>query len=283
MKEHARVEGEPANRSRLAGLHVLVTRPEAQSEALLGRLRALGAEPVVCPTIRIEGLADFGPLDEAIGRLSGYDWAIFTSVNGVRFFFERLATLGAGMEALRSPARGAGMDALRTPALRLAAIGPATAQALEAQGLQVAFVPSRYVAEAILEEIGPVAGLHILLPRADIARKALADGLRAQGALVDEVSAYRTVAAAGEEPMLPAGLAEGVDIATFTSPSTVHGFLALLEAAGRPVGQVLAGAKIACIGPITARAAQEAGLRVDIVAPEHTVEGLLNAINEGLD
>jgi uroporphyrinogen-III synthase len=271
MKEHARVEGEPATRSRLAGRRVLVTRPEAQSEALLGRLRALGAEPVVCPTIRIEGLTDFGPLDEAIGRLSGYDWLIFTSVNGVRFFFERLATLGAGMEALRSPA------------LRLAAIGPATAQALEAQGLQVAFVPSHYVAEAILEEIGSVAGLHILLPRADIARKALADGLRAQGALVVEVSAYRTVAAAGEEPMLPAGLAEGIDIATFTSPSTVHGFLALLEAAGRPVGQVLAGAKIACIGPITARAAQEAGLRVDIVAPEHTVEGLLNAINEGLD
>jgi uroporphyrinogen-III synthase len=270
MKEHARVEGETPHRLRLAGLRVLVTRPEAQSGALLGRLRALGAEPVVCPTIRIEGPADWRPLDEAIGRLSGYDWAIFTSVNGVRFFFERPGALDAAMEAVRSHA------------LRLAAIGPATARALEGQRLQVAFMPSRYVAEAILEEIGPVAGLRILLPRADIARKALADGLRAQGASLDEVTAYRTVSAAGGEPMLPGGLAGGVDIATFTSPSTVHGFLALLEAAGRPVGQVLAGAKIACIGPITARAAEQAGLRVDIVAAEHTVDGLLNAIKEGL-
>jgi uroporphyrinogen-III synthase len=282
MKEQARVEGEPANRSRLAGRRVLVTRPEAQSEGLLGRLRALGAEPVVCPTIRIEGPADWRPLDEAIGRLSGYDWVIFTSVNGVRFFFERLATLGARMEAQRSLVLGERPEALRNSALRLGAIGPATSHALEAQGQQVAFVPSRYVAEAILEEIGLVAGLRILLPRADIARKALADGLRAQGALVDEVTAYRTVSAAGEEPLLPAGLAGGVDIATFTSPSTVAGFLALLEAAGRPVAQVLAGARIACIGPITARAAEEAGLRVDIVAEEHTVEGLLNAVNEGL-
>ena len=271
MNDPALTEGEMAQRSRLSGRRVLVTRPEAQSEGLLRRLRALGAQPVVCPTIRIQGPADWRALDEAIGRLSDYDWLIFTSVNGVTFFFERLTALDAGLEALRSPR------------LRLAAIGPATAHALEAQGLAVAFVPSRYVAEAILEEIGSVAGSHILLPRADIARKALAEGLRDQGALVDEVTAYRTVSAAGEALMLPDELARGVDIATFTSPSTVHGFLDLLEAAGRPVGQALAGAKIACIGPITARAAQEAGLRVDIVASEHTVEGLLNAINEGLD
>ncbi len=269
MRGHSGAEGEPAERSRLAGLRVLVTRPEAQSEWLLEQLRAAGAEAVVCPTIRIEGPADWRPVDEAIGRLRSYDWVIFTSVNGVRFFCERLALLGAGSAALREPG------------LRLAAIGPATAQALEEQGLRVALVPHRYIAEAILEDIGPVADLHILLPRADIARKALADGLRVQGAQVDEVTAYRTVSAAGDE-LLPAGLAEGIDIATFTSPSTVHGFVALLEAAGRPVAQVLAGATVACIGPITARAAEEAGLRVDVVAQEHTVEGLLNDINEGL-
>jgi uroporphyrinogen-III synthase len=143
-------------------------------------------------------------------------------------------------------------------------------------------MPTRYVAEAILEEIGSVAGMRILLPRADIARKALAEGLRAQGARVDEVAAYRTVSAAGGEATLPEGLERGIDVATFTSPSTVHGTLALLDAAGRPPAGVLAGAKIACIGPITARAAEEAGLRVDIVAREHTIDGLLNAIDEDL-
>ena len=273
MKEEARV-GALASGSRLAGRRVLVTRPEAQSGVLLEQLRVLGAEPIVCPTIRIEGPADWGPVDEAIVRLGSYDWVIFTSVNGVRYFCERLSA-GQG-----------GLAALRRPGLRLAAIGPATAHALELLGLQVAFMPGRYVAEAILDEIGPVEGMRILLPRADIARKALAEGLRAQGALVDEVTAYRTVPEAqpqaGNDAALPAGLARGVDIATFTSPSTVHGFLDLLEAAGRPAAEVLAGAKIACIGPITARAAEEAGLRVDIVAAEHTVEGLLNAIVEGL-
>ena len=220
---------------------MLVTRPEAQSGALLERLRALGAEPVVCPTIRIEGPADWEQVDEAIAHLGRYDWAIFTSVNGVRYFCERLAAVQGG------PA------ALRRPGLRLAAIGPATAQALEAQGLQVAFVPGRYVAEAILEEIGPVEGMRILLPRADIARKALADGLRAQGARVDEVTAYRTVPEAppqaGHDAALPTGLARGVDIATFTSPSTVHGFLDLLEAAGHRPARSSRGQRSPVSGP----------------------------------
>jgi uroporphyrinogen-III synthase len=243
----------------LDGLRVLVTRPAEQAADLLDRLRTLGAVPVLCPTIQIAPPASYAPLDRAMAGLAAYDWVIFTSVNGVRFFMERLAALGHAPADLSSP--------------HIAAIGPATAHALADHGLTVSLVPRRYVAEAILDEIGDVAGQRILLPRADIARKALAAGLQARGAEVDEVAAYRTVAAAGTD--LPGG---HVDIATFTSPSTVHNLVALFDAAGRSLPEYLAGATVACIGPITAQAAREEGLDVDIEAQEHTVDGLLRAI-----
>lgn len=248
----------PAGGTPLAGLHVLVTRPEDQAEDLIRRLSALGAEPVICPTIRIAPLENPEPLDRAVAQVERYDWVIFTSVNGVRYFFERLAAAGAGPE--------------RLVGRRLAAIGPATARALAEHGLPVDLMPGQYVAEAILEEIGDVAGQRILLPRADIARKALAEGLQVRGALVDEVAAYRTVATGGRLPE------ERVEIATFTSPSTLRNFVALMEGAGRPAAAYLAGAQVACIGPITARAALDEGLPVDVVAEEHTVDGLVKAI-----
>jgi uroporphyrinogen-III synthase len=269
---------------RLQGLRVLVTRPEGQAEDFVERLRDLGAEPVVCATIRIVPPADWAPLDQALRQLADYDWVIFTSVNGVRSVCERLADLN--------------LPITRLACARLAAIGPATRQALAEQDLAVALMPHKYVAEAILDEIGHVAGQRILLPRADIARKALADGLRSMDAQVDEVTAYCTVAAtsgqtSGQEipgqetlglasasalmrvPALPAG---PLDVATFTSPSTVRNFLALLETAGRPAASYLAGAQVACIGPITAQAAREAGLPVHIEATEHTVDGLIQAL-----
>ncbi len=242
----------------LAGLRVLVTRPEEQAGELNRRLRELGAEPVACPTIRVEAPEDSRPLDDAIAGIERYGWVIFTSVNGVRFFAGRLAALGC--------------EPARLNQVRLAAIGPATARALAELGLRVEFVPRRYVAEAIVEEIGDVAGQRVLLPRADIARKALAEGLRDKGAQVDEVTAYRTVAA---DASLPAG---PIDIATFTSPSTVRSFVALVEAAGQDPAGYLARSRVACIGPITAQAAEAEGLRVDVVADEHTVEGLIAAI-----
>jgi len=269
------------NQSRpLTGLRVLVTRPEGQAEDFVERLRDLGAEPVVCATIRIVPPADWALLDRALQKLADYDWVIFTSVNGVRSVCERLAALDLPVTILAGA--------------RLAAIGPATRQALAEQGLAVALMPHIYVAEAILDEIGDVAGQRILLPRADIARKALADGLKSMGAQVDEVAAYCTVAATSgqktsgqeasgrasvparsDQPALPA---DPLDIATFTSPSTVRNFLALLESAGRPAESYLAGAQVACIGPITAQAAREAGLPVHIEATEHTVDGLIKAL-----
>jgi uroporphyrinogen-III synthase len=137
--------------------------------------------------------------------------------------------------------------------------------------LCVDFVPEHYVAEAILEEIGDVSGQNILLPRADIARQTLAEGLRAKGAQVDEVTAYRTVAAA---PVAESDVRPG-DVITFTSSSTVRNFLA--RYGGEPPA-VLAATTIACIGPVTAHTAAEAGLQVDVVAEEHTVDGLLAAL-----
>ncbi len=247
----------------LSGRRVVVTRPEDQAEGLCSRLRALGAEPVEFPVIAIAPPEPGGPLDQALARLSSYDWLIFTSVNGVDCFWARLEALSAGP--------------VRFPAARVAAIGPATAAALRQRGVWVSLVPDEYRAEAILDEIGDVAGQRILLPRADIARPALADGLRAKGAQVDEAPAYRTVPSAPSAAAFDA-LRAGVDVITFTSSSTVRNFIAqTAQAAGIiSTGDPL----IACIGPVTAATARELGLRVDVVAKEYTMEGLVKALDE---
>jgi uroporphyrinogen-III synthase len=222
------------------------------------RLRAVGAEPIICAMIKSAPPLDWAPLDRALERLKHYDWVIFTSANGVRSFFERATVLERSTEELRDR--------------RIGAVGRATAKALEEHGEPVDFVPDEYVAEAIVAGIGDIAGRRILLPRADIARKVLVEGLEAKGALVDDVIAYRTLPADPGNDLLPSG----VDIATFTSASAVRNFVVWLG--DRPAHEVLIGAVIACIGPITARAAEEAGLGVDVVAPEHTLDGLIRAV-----
>jgi len=246
----------------LSGKRVLITRARDQASALIARLEELGAEPIEFPTIQIVPPEDFGPLDAAIARLSTYDWIIFTSVNGVGFFWERLTA--------------AGLDASALEHAHIGAIGPATAEALAQAGLHVDFMPPQFVAESILDTIGPIEGKRILLPRADIAREALAVGLRDRGALVDELVAYRTVPARLTPELRHAVLNAGIDIATFTSSSTVRNFIQALG--GLDPAEVLRGAQVACIGPITAQTAHELGLRVDIIATEHTIEGLVNEI-----
>ena len=248
----------------LSGLRVVVTRPKNQAQELCNRLRALGARPIIFPSIAIVPPEAGGPLDQSIAWLRSYDWIIFTSVNGVEHFWIRLREVGPSSrtdEVAELFARG-----------RVAAIGPATAQALRQRGVSVHLMPTEYRAEAILDEIGDVTGERILLPRADIARPALADGLRAKGAQVDDVSAYRTVRG---EPSAAAfdALRAGVDVVTFTSSSTVHHFVSLTQ--GLDFGDPL----IACIGPVTAATARESGLRVDVTAEEYTVDGLLAALH----
>ncbi len=244
----------------LAAKRILITRPKAQAELFAGKLASLGAVPVYCATIEIASSPDTAHLDQAIQRLNTYHWVIFTSVNGVAAFWQRLDALGKTAAALE--------------AARVAAIGPATAEALRARGVHPDFMPEEYVAEAILAGLGEVRGQRILLPRADIARKVLVNELQKRGALPEEIAAYETQPALLGSQTL-AELEKGVDIATFTSASTVRNFFGLL---GDRAQRVLAGAIIACIGPITADAARAQGLPVDIVAPVHTIEGLIDAL-----
>jgi uroporphyrinogen III methyltransferase/synthase len=250
--------------SALAGKRILVTRPAAQAAGLIERLRAEGAELVAFPTIEIAPLAgtEAERLDRALAALNTYDWVIFTSVNGVEAFWQRVSELGHGAEGLGG--------------VRVAAIGPATADGLRAHQIQPDLVPTEYRAEAILSGLGAVQGKRILLLRADIARKALFDELTASGALPEEISIYRTMTA---EPPPEAfdRLANGIDVATFTSSSTVRAFF---ELCGPKAQGYLAGATIACIGPITAETAREYGLPVHITASEYTANGLVQALLE---
>ncbi len=245
-------------RTSLTGKRIVVTRPRAQASSLCGKIAALGAEPILFPTIEIAPMDDYAALDNAIRLLSQYRWIIFTSVNGVAAFWNRLDL--AGLKDL--------------PRLsKVAAIGPATAQALASHGVQAHLIPDEYVAEAILEKIGDVAGQWILLPRAELAREALAVELAHRGAIVHEIAAYRTLPAAPD----PNGLAQlrrGVDALTFTSSSTVRNFIELTRNYSLPQSI------IACIGPITAQTARDLGLPVNVMAAEYTTDGLIAALAE---
>ncbi len=240
----------------LEGRRIVITRPAEKARRLADRLRALGALPIEYPTVKIEP-AEAGPLDAALRALDTFDWIVFTSANGVDAVCARLAA--------------AGKDARELGRRKVAAIGPVTAQALRERGIEPTLVPGEYVAEAILAALGEVGGKSFLLPRADIAREALAVGLREKGAVVTEVAAYRTVGAVGGGPPPDLSLADAV---TFTSSSTVRHFLASGAAVGR--------AKVVCIGPVTAATARELGLAVDAVADEYTEDGLIQALEGAL-
>jgi uroporphyrinogen-III synthase len=251
----------------LAGKTIAITRPAAQADAVLERLRALGAIPISTPTIAIVPPEDFTRLDAAVKNLSSYDWLLFTSVNGVRVLLERLDALGVDRSALGK--------------LKIGAIGPATARALEAGGGRAAFVPTAYTAENILAEIGPVLGQRLLLPRAELARPTLAVGLRHLGAKVDEITAYRTIPGPGIAELMSLLRTGRVNAVTFTSSSTVrflYDGLAEIVGTAAEVQAILAHSAVVCIGPVTAATAMALGLRVDVVADSYTIDGLIAAL-----
>jgi uroporphyrinogen III methyltransferase / synthase len=243
----------------LAGRRVLVTRPRDQAEALARALAARGARAVLFPTIEVRPVADLSRLDRAIDTLSTYDWITFPSPNAVDVVFDRLL-------ARRVPL---------PPRLRIAAVGPGTAQALEARGARVDFIPSEFLGQQLGRELTPVHGQRVLLPRAARGRDELAIELARRGARVDEVVVYDTLPAS-VDPQDLVELERGVDVATFTSPSTVENFFALLGA--RAVA-VLGGASVACIGPVTASAARAFGLTVHLQPAEHSIPGLVAALD----
>ena len=246
----------------LFGKRVLVTRTRAQAGELSSLLRGRGAEAIELPAIETHPIEDYGELDRALGRVSSYDWVIFTSVNAVNVVFERMD--------------GLGVDARAFGQAKVGAIGPSTAASLRQRGIVADFVPDTFTSDAVIEGLKALGfiGGHVLLPRADIASDALSNGLSALGATIDDVAAYRTVTPRDSIARAKDILSEGIDIATFTSSSTVTNLSNLVN--GNLGG--LSRAIIACIGPVTAATARELGLNVDIVAREHTVVGLVEAL-----
>ena len=246
----------------LFGKRVLVTRSRSQASRLCTLLEEAGASPVELPTIRIVPLEDFSKLDATLKDLTDYQWVIFASANAVESVFERLELQGKDARALAGTTVGA--------------IGPATAQALSRRGITADFVPSRPVSEAVLKELSgrDWQGVSVLLPAADIGRDELEKGLTDMGAKVNRLAAYRNVPVEGVSDLAKKAFLDGVDVVTFTSSSTVRNLVEMLNGDR----DALDASFIACIGPATSATARELGLRVDLEATEHTVEGLVDAL-----
>ena len=245
----------------LFGQRIVVTRAREQADALSAKLRALGADVIEMPTIEIVAASDYGPLDRALAELASYDWLIFTSVNGVRFFLERLDRSQKDLRALKA---------------RICAIGDATRQALGALHLKVDVMGQEFVAESLVEALSKfdLAGKRVLLPRATVARDVLPLALRTRGACVDVVEAYRTIIpeSAARQAEQIFGCARKPDWITFTSSSTVQNFV---QAAG---ARALEGVKVASIGPVTTATAKKLEVAVTVEASPYTTDGLVAAI-----
>jgi len=249
----------------LAGKRILITRAREQSGDFATLLKNLKAEVIEFPTIEIVPPLSWKELDQAIPRLKIYDWIIFTSANGVIFFWQRLREKGKSNHLPSS--------------LKVCAIGPATANQLKERGVSIHHVPKEFIAESILEGFQKMAirGKRILLARAKKARDILPKELRKMGAEVDVVEVYRTVKPKEGSKKLRQLLKEGrIDVITFTSSSTVDHFAELLKK--EDLKKLLKGIAIACIGPVTAKTAKEWGLKVQIQPKQYTIPGLTQAI-----
>ncbi|HEX4758330.1 MAG TPA: uroporphyrinogen-III synthase [Terracidiphilus sp.] len=246
----------------LAGRRVLVTRASHQAGDLSDGLRALGAEPVQVPILEIQPPADFAPMDDVLRHLHRYHWMILTSANTVRALSERAEELGVSLAVAAS--------------VKVAAIGEATAAAAYKAGLAVALIPENYVAESLIQALSAqISGQQILLARAAIARDVIPDALRAEGAIVDVVDAYRNVMPESAPGQLRRALAAGIDATTFTSSSSVIHLADAARAAGIefPFARVPA----ISIGPITSRTLRDLGWEPAAEAAPSDIAGLIKA------
>jgi uroporphyrinogen III methyltransferase / synthase len=249
---------------------VVITRAQAQASPFAAALESYGARVISCPTIEIVEPESFTLLDEAIQNLFGYDWLIFTSVNGVDYFLRRLKTLGHDVSELDE--------------LKVCAIGEATAERLREASIHVDLVPEEFKAEGVFSALvrfvegEGLSGKNFLIPRAAQARDYLPSALEAAGARADVVPVYRTVAPQDTEKRRVEALLAGgaIDCITFTSSSTVRNFAELFVTTD--LSPLLAGVRVACIGDITSSTAAEYGLRTDIQPAEFTTDALARAI-----
>ncbi len=249
----------------LCGLKVLVPRPVKQAENIVQLLEERGAAPIVCPLIKIKQPRSFKKIDQAIRNIRLYDWVIFTSVNGVRAFSDRLDFLG--------------MDSRSLAEVKICAIGPATEAELKQLGLRADCRPREFSSNGIIKALSArraIKGRAFLLPRSDLASSIIPTGIRRLGGKATEVVAYRTVKAAGNSRVLRSLVCAGkIDVVLLTSPSIAEAYARVLRACRkRPRKLPL----YACLGPETAKAARRTGLRVAIEAQEYTDKGLVKAI-----
>jgi uroporphyrinogen III methyltransferase / synthase len=251
----------------LFGRRIVVTRPRDQARELVDMLEERGAEAICAPTIRIAPPDDLAALDKACAEAARFDWVVFTSANAVEHFMARLLTLG---------------DVRDLKGVRIGAVGASTAARVERYGIRVDLTPAEFRAEALLEALkrhGPIDGMRLLLPRADIAREVLPDELRQAGADVTDVIAYRTLPAGepeSDQDIYRMLLDGAIDAVTFTSASSVRNFAQMY---GREqAADLLRTTTVASIGPVTAEAAQQLDITTSVMPERYTIPDLVDAL-----
>jgi uroporphyrinogen III methyltransferase/synthase len=250
----------------LFGKKIIITRAREQASEFIEKLTLLGAECIEFPTIEVTPPETWDPVDLAVKTLAEYDWIIFTSVNGVRFFIKRLFALGKDVRDIKG--------------CKIGAIGPKTAAVWHDLGIKPDLVPSEYRAEAIVAAFKKMEGpgrMRILIPRALKAREILPEELRKMGAEVDVVPVYQTIQPDHDTARIKQMLEQGtVDMVTFTSSSTVNNFLSMFTDFN--LREKMKSVAVACIGPVTAKTAEEKGLSVNLVPQKYTIDSLTEAL-----
>jgi uroporphyrinogen III methyltransferase/synthase len=249
----------------LYGKRILITRAHNQAKELSDLIREYGGNAIEVPTIKVIPPEDWKGLDFALCRIKDYDYLIFTSVNGVKYFFLRFKKMG-----------GKNLD---LKGLKIIAIGPKTAETIISQGFKVNLIPQEYIAEGIINDLSKeeIYGKKFLLPRSKIARNILPEKIKEYGGSIDVIEAYQTVVPFESSEKILALLKDrGIDIIVFTSSSTVRNFIKILE----PYGKItlLEDIILTCIGPITASTAKEYGLKIKIIPNEYTIKALVKSL-----
>ncbi|WP_017755988.1 uroporphyrinogen-III synthase [Calidifontibacillus oryziterrae] len=249
----------------LEGKRILVTRAKEQAKSFSGKIKELGGIPIEIPLIKFESIRNDENIKHYIDKIDSYDWLVFTSVNGVRFFFEYLDKNNNTFTSTNRP--------------QIAVVGKKTLQPLQQRGIKVDLIPEEYVAEGLIEAMSNkvLPNSRILIARGNLGRSILPEKLTELGMIVDDWIVYETVIDYDKKSeLLELLLTRSIDMITFTSSSTVTYFVDLL--ANSEWRDFLKGVQIACIGPITERTAIEAGICPDVVAMDYTIEGLIDAI-----